>query len=137
MNWLPDYLITHLEHKPCHLLYYTGIPVVVKSILAEIVRKMFLNSADHLQLLDEMNTHALDMAEYIQRGNFTQYRQMISKTWKRDHNLQSEERPLYSPVTGKFPDNDTLNITHQNIAWSSSGISILTLRCISMVPLHL
>lgn len=27
--------------------------------------------------------------------------------------------------------------TYQNIAWSSSGTSVLTLRCISMVPLHL
>ena len=26
--------------------------------------------------------------------------------------------------------------TYQNIAWSSSGTSVLTLRCISMVPLH-
>ena len=93
VNWLPDYLLTHPEYKPCHLLYYTGVTRVAKSILAEIVRGMFLNSAGHLQLLDEMKTHALDMAECIQRGDFTKYGQMISKTWEQKKAIDTGTNP--------------------------------------------
>lgn len=43
VRWLPTDLWTQPEYRPCHLLYYTGITRTAKSILVEIVRRMFLN----------------------------------------------------------------------------------------------
>jgi galactokinase/mevalonate kinase-like predicted kinase len=51
VRWLPDYLFTSPEYQACHLLYYTGLTRTAKGILAEIVRGMFLNSTEHLNLL--------------------------------------------------------------------------------------
>ena len=93
VNWLPDYLFTHPEYRPCHLLYYTGITRVAKNILAEIVRGMFLNSAKHLQLLNEMKAHALDMAECIQRGEFDRYGKLVLKTWEQKKQIDSGTNP--------------------------------------------
>lgn len=93
VNWLPDYLFTHPEYKSCHLLYYTGITRVAKNILAEIVRGMFLNSAKHLQLLNEMKTHALDMAQYIQYGDFPKYGELVLKTWEQKKAIDQGTNP--------------------------------------------
>jgi galactokinase/mevalonate kinase-like predicted kinase len=93
INWLPDYMFTDPVHASCHLLYYTGITRVAKNILAEIVRGMFLNSAQHLSILREMKRHALDMAACIQRGNFDQYGRMILKTWQQKKLIDSGTNP--------------------------------------------
>lgn len=93
VNWLPDYLFTHPEYKSCHLLYYTGITRVAKNILAEIVRGMFLNSAKHLQLLNEMKTHALDMAQNIQHGDFSKFGELVLKTWEQKKAIDSGTNP--------------------------------------------
>lgn len=82
ISWLPDYMFTEPQYSACHLLYYTGITRVAKNILGEIVRGMFLNSAQHLSILHDMKLHALDMAEAIQLGNFEKYGKLVLKTWE-------------------------------------------------------
>ena len=93
ISWLPDYMFTDPLYSSCHLLYYTGITRVAKNILGEIVRGMFLNSAQHLSILHEMKVHALDMAECIQRGDFTRYGQLIMKTWEQKKQIDSGTNP--------------------------------------------
>jgi len=58
IKWLPDFLFTDPVYKNRMLLYYTGITRIAKSILADIVRGMFLNSSIHLALLEELKNHA-------------------------------------------------------------------------------
>lgn len=93
VRWLPDYLFTDSAYRSCHLLYYTGITRTAKNILAEIVRGMFLNSSQHLSLLSEMKSHALDMYDTLQRGNFQQYGQLIKHTWELNKALDSGTNP--------------------------------------------
>jgi galactokinase/mevalonate kinase-like predicted kinase len=93
ISWLPDYMFTDPVHASCHLLYYTGITRVAKNILGEIVRGMFLNSAQHLSILHEMKMHALDMAECIQRGDFERYGKLILKTWDQNKRIDSGTNP--------------------------------------------
>ncbi len=93
VRWLPEYLFTDPQYQGCHLLYYTGITRTAKNILAEIVQGMFLNSATHLRLLSEMKTHALDMFEAIQCGNFETYGKLIAKTWEQKKALDSGTNP--------------------------------------------
>lgn len=92
-RWLPDTLFTDPEYRPCHLLYYTGLTRTAKGILTEIVRGMFLNSTEHLNLLEGMKQHALAMFDAIQRGDFRQYGQLVRTTWEQNKALDSGTNP--------------------------------------------
>ena len=93
MRWLPSSLYTQPEYRACHLLYYTGITRTAKKILAEIVRRMFLNQHDELALLREMKQHTIDMFEAIQRENFDEMGRLIRKTWQQNQLLDSGTNP--------------------------------------------
>ena len=93
VRWLPDNLFTAPEHRACHLLYYTGLTRTAKHILAEIVRGMFLNSAQHLALLDEMKAHAIDMYDTLQRGNLQAYGSLVRTTWQQNKALDPGTEP--------------------------------------------
>ena len=74
-------------------MYYTGITRVAKSILAEIVRGMFLNSNEHLSILHEMKMHAREMSDCIQHGNFSRYGKHVLKTWEQKKKIDSGTNP--------------------------------------------
>ena len=93
VRWLPTDLWTQPEYRPCHLLYYTGITRTAKSILAEIVRRMFLNHGDELRLLRQMKEHTLEMYEAIQQNNFERMGQLVRKTWTQNQLLDSGTNP--------------------------------------------
>ena len=93
VRWLPTDLYTAPEHRACHLLYYTGITRTAKQILAEIVRRMFLNSHDQLLLLRQMRQHALDMFDAIQRQDFQAMGRLVRTTWQQNQLLDSGTNP--------------------------------------------
>ena len=93
VRWLPDQLFIHPDYRDCHLLYYTGITRTAKSILAEIVSSMFLNSGPHLSLLPEMKAHAMDMSEAILRSNFDSFGRLVGKTWIQNQALDCGTNP--------------------------------------------
>ena len=90
---MPANLFTHPDYKSCHLLYYTGITRTAKTILSEIVRRMFLNEHDELELLREMKIHALNMYDTILRGNFISLGQLVRRTWQQNQKLDSGTNP--------------------------------------------
>lgn len=93
VRWLPDDIYTQPEYAQCHLLYYTGITRTAKSILAEIVRRMFLNHGAQLQMLRDMKAHTLDMYEAIQRQDFMQAGLLVRKTWRQNQTLDCGTNP--------------------------------------------
>lgn len=93
VRWLPNNLFTAPEYSKLHLLYYTGITRTAKGILAEIVRGMFLNSTEHLEILDQMKTHALDLHDAILRNDFQTMGRLIRKTWNQNQRLDSGTNP--------------------------------------------
>ena len=93
VRWLPDNLFTQPEYAQCHLLYYTGITRTAKTILAEIVRRMFLNHGGELQQLRAMKAHAADMYEAIQRQDYATYGQLVRKTWQQNQLIDSGTNP--------------------------------------------
>lgn len=93
VRWLPDTLWTSYEYSKCHLLYYTGITRTAKGILAEIVRGMFLNETERLEILAQMKQHALDLYDVIQRGDFDQMGRLIGKTWDQNQRIDSGTNP--------------------------------------------
>ena len=93
VRWLPNDLWTQPEFRACHLLYYTGITRTAKSILSEIVRRMFLNHHEELSLLREMKVHTMEMYEAIQRNDFLQMGLLVRKTWLQNQALDSGTNP--------------------------------------------
>ena len=93
VRWLPADLWLQPEYRACHLLYYTGITRTAKSILAEIVRRMFLNDNRELRLLRQMKEHAMQMYEAIQQGDFHQTGLLVRKTWQQNQALDSGTNP--------------------------------------------
>lgn len=93
IRWLPDNIWTDPEYKPCHLLYYTGITRTAKKLLAEIVRKMFLNDSSELALLADMKQHAIDMYEAIQHCNFEEMGKLVRKTWQQNKFIDAGTNP--------------------------------------------
>ena len=93
VRWLPTDLWLQPEYRSCHLLYYTGITRTAKQILAEIVRRMFLNHGGELRLLREMKEHTMEMYEAIQRNDFVRMGQLMRKTWQQNQQLDSGTSP--------------------------------------------
>ena len=93
VRWLPDSLFTQPEYAQCHLLYYTGITRTAKTILAEIVRRMFLNHGGEIRQLRSMKAHAIDMYEAIQRQDYEMYGQLVRKTWQQNQLIDSATNP--------------------------------------------
>ena len=93
VRWLPNDIYTQPEYAACHLLYYTGITRTAKHILAEIVRRMFLNHHDQLLMLRQMKEHTLEMYEAIQRQDFRLMGQLVRKTWQQNQLIDSGTNP--------------------------------------------
>ena len=93
VRWLPSDIYNSPEYRPCHLLYYTGITRTAKQILAEIVRRMFLNNRDELSLLRQMKDHAMNMYEALQRQDFEQMGRLVRLTWEQNQLLDSGTNP--------------------------------------------
>ena len=93
VRWLPDYLFTKPEYKPCHLLYYTGITRTAKGILAEIVKKMFVRDKENMSLLAEIKNHAIEMFDVIQKNDYQGFGKMVAKTWEQNKRLDRGTNP--------------------------------------------
>jgi galactokinase/mevalonate kinase-like predicted kinase len=89
IKWLPDSLFTDPLYKNRMLLYYTGITRVAKSILADIVRGMFLNSSAHLSLLEELKCHAENTSANLSAKDFDGLGRNIKKSWQLNQKLDS------------------------------------------------
>lgn len=93
VSWVPSTLFSQPEYKACHLLYYTGITRTAKKLLAEIVRKMFLNNGDEIRLLREMKQHANDMYEALQHNDFNLMGRLVGKTWQQNQLIDAGTNP--------------------------------------------
>lgn len=93
VRWLPGNLFTDGDYSKCHLLYYTGITRTAKGILGEIVKAMFLNRTEHLELLRKMKQHTWDMYDAIQRHNYERMAMLVGETWKQNKLLDCGTNP--------------------------------------------
>jgi galactokinase/mevalonate kinase-like predicted kinase len=93
IKWLPTQLFTSPETHAMMLLYYTGVTRVAKGILAEIVRSMFLNSAEHLAILEEMQVHAVETFETILGNDYKGLAEKIAFSWQLNQQLDSGTNP--------------------------------------------
>lgn len=93
IKWAPNHLFSDSLYKECHLLYYTGITRVAKNILTDIVRNMFLNSTEQLELLTQMKQHAIETFDAIQSGKFEELGYLVGKSWTQNKLLDAGTNP--------------------------------------------
>lgn len=105
IRWLPDTLFTEPEYAQCHLLYYTGITRTAKDILAEIVRRMFLNHGEQIRMLRDMKIHTMETYDAIQRHEFERMGKLVRKTWSQNKALDhGTNPPEVEAITGMIDD---------------------------------
>lgn len=93
VRWLPESVFTSSDAEPCHLLFYTGIRRTAKDILADIVRRMFLNEHNQLLLLRQMKEHAMIMSEAIQMQDFHAMGMLMRHTWTQNQMIDPGTNP--------------------------------------------
>ena len=89
VGWLNERLFTDSHTASCWLLYYTGITRTAKSILAEIVKSMFLNEQKTLDILHDIKQHAYNSALAFQTGNYESAAHAVLRSWQLNKKLDS------------------------------------------------
>lgn len=103
VRWAPDHVFT--EAAPSILLYYTGITRVAKNILSEIVKGMFLNGQNYLNVLEEMGHHATNTYQAIQEGSLQKVAEAVSLSWQLNQRLDSgTNTPDTQAIINKISD---------------------------------
>jgi galactokinase/mevalonate kinase-like predicted kinase len=92
-RWLPDTLLAAPHANATVLLYYTGITRVAKGILQEIVRGMFLNGRDHLEVLRQIAQHAHQTCDVIQRADGDGLSRAVARSWILNQRLDAGTNP--------------------------------------------
>lgn len=89
VKWLPESLLTDPINKNRILLYYTGITRLAKNILGEIVRGMFLNSKEHLNVLEDLKLHADNTYNALLQKDFVLFAKMIDRSWQLNQKIDA------------------------------------------------
>ena len=89
VGWINERLFTDTQTAPCWLLYYTGITRTAKSILAEIVKSMFLNEQKTLDILYDIKQHAYNSVLAFQKGSYEQAARAVLRSWQLNKKLDS------------------------------------------------
>jgi galactokinase/mevalonate kinase-like predicted kinase len=92
-RWLPDTLLSAPHANETILLYYSGITRVAKDILQEIVRGIFLNSRDHLEVVRQIARHARHTAEVVQRRDLAGLAAAVAHSWDLNQRLDAGTNP--------------------------------------------
>jgi galactokinase/mevalonate kinase-like predicted kinase len=93
LRWLPDHLFGHEYANHRILLYYTGVTRLAKSILAEIVRGIFLNSPSHLSLIADIAANAQAASAATQQCDYELLTSAIRESWRLNQRLDAGTNP--------------------------------------------
>jgi galactokinase/mevalonate kinase-like predicted kinase len=92
VRWVPDHFFKGPE-KERMLLYYTGITRVARDILGEIVRGIFLNSSNRLEIMDAIAQAAEDCHDAMQRDDFDAFTNIVARSWELNQKLDAGTNP--------------------------------------------
>ena len=92
-RWLPGNFFSDAYANRQVLLYYTGLTRVAHDILGEIVRGLFLNSGEHLGIIEEIGQNALFAADVIQRDDWGGMCEAVRRSWQLNQRLDAGTNP--------------------------------------------
>ena len=105
LRWLPDYLFSDEFANKTILLYYTGLTRLAKNILHEIVRGIFLNSPQHLSIVNDIAANATVTYNAIQQANMTGLQQAIQNSWELNQRLDiGTNPPIVQAILNRVSD---------------------------------
>ena len=93
IRWLPEHLFEEGLRSGTLLLYYTGITRLAKNILQEIVRSLFLNSRPHLNIINDIRSHALRTFDALQMGSWHTLADAVRTSWELNQRLDNGTNP--------------------------------------------
>jgi galactokinase/mevalonate kinase-like predicted kinase len=93
LRWLPEHLFDTDYANQVILLYYTGLTRLAKNILREIVRGMFLNSPEHLSVLEDIGANAEVGFRALQRVDYDDLAAAIRRSWELNQRVDSGTNP--------------------------------------------
>jgi galactokinase/mevalonate kinase-like predicted kinase len=93
LRWLPDHLFSSEYANKTILLYYTGITRLAKNILHEIVRGIFLNSPEHLRIVESIGANAITAFNAAQKADYPGLVESIRASWILNQRLDSGTNP--------------------------------------------
>ncbi len=103
VRYLPEGLLDDLFRSGRALLYYTGLTRVARSILAEIVRSLFLGDRRTLSLIADIACNAGFAADAIQRADEDALCEALRRSWRLNCDLDSGTcPPVLVPVISAF-----------------------------------
>ena len=94
LRWLPDHLFEEDYANKLILLYYTGITRMAKNILHEIVRGIFLNSPQHLKIIEDIADNAQVAFNAIQMADYSALVASIRESWRLNQLLDKGTNPV-------------------------------------------
>lgn len=92
-HWLPDDCFDPRNTQGAILLYYTGLTRMAKRLLQEIVRGMFLNDRDRLEILAAIGANAGFTSEAIQKADYGLLSEAIRRSWRLNCRLDADTNP--------------------------------------------
>ncbi len=93
IQWLPDNIFQNQENRACMLLYYTGVTRVAKNILGEIVRRIFLNHSNTLDLINQISLNAGRIADALRKSSWDYFNESIEYSWDLNCRLDKGTSP--------------------------------------------
>lgn len=93
LRWLPEHLFEGNRANKTVLLYYTGLTRLAKGILQEIVRGIFLNSPQHLRIIDDIAANADLASEAVQSCDYEDLVSCVERSWHLNQQLDAGTNP--------------------------------------------
>lgn len=82
LRWAPTTFFDQPEMQSCMLLYYTGITRVARNILSEIVRGLFLNRREHIEVIREIGLHAHHFYQALLQQDAAAFAEGLRESWR-------------------------------------------------------
>jgi len=82
LRWAPATFFDQPHMQSCMMLYYTGITRVARNILSEIVRGLFLNRKEHLDVIRTIGAHAWQFYQVLLQNDVDGFAEGLRESWR-------------------------------------------------------
>jgi galactokinase/mevalonate kinase-like predicted kinase len=89
LRWAPASFFDQPEMQSCMMLYYTGITRVAQSILGEIVRGLFLNRREHIDVIGKIGLHARHFYQLLLQHDAKSFAAGLRESWRLNQQLDA------------------------------------------------
>lgn len=93
LRWVPDHLFDKQHSLAAIRLYYTGVTRMASGILREIVRGIFLNSSEHLNVIADIRRNADATFDALQHGDLERLGRCVAGSWRLNCRLDAGTNP--------------------------------------------